>query len=216
MKNEIRTAAEAYVYYAGLRSRGLLTGTIKRAVEIWKERRIIGYGEDNMQPSAFLAIPLSVVHKNEARSRAVARRPRVQRWIDPVGTIPRRGFDADGYGYSELDRGEYSRGCTYHKIDYEPWWVAYGYASRRHLYARIGNRKCKRHAPRGWNFERVWGGLYLTRRTKRARGVQYYRLQSADILGGVAAMRAAAIRKTAADPDQRSAHWNDRPFRHGR
>ena len=196
------TPAESRAHYAGLRSQGLLSGTIKRAVEVRAARvsRRSGY---EFERTGFVAIPPGVDDERTVRARAHSSRPRVQRWRSPESeTRPflqdengagRLGWALGAWRVVEEDVGPYKgQYSQYRMTDYTPTVSSYGRATATRLYASIWGVPYKYRAPRGWRYGTDALGIYLVRTRERRERFRYH-LTSDDVRGGLASMRGAAM-----------------------
>ena len=196
------TPAESRAHYAGLRLRGLLSGTIKRAVEV-RAARILRRSGYEFERTGFTSIPPGVDDERTVRARAHSSRPRVQRWRSPESEARRFMQDENGAGQlgdalgawrvAEEDVGPYKgQYSQYRMTDYTPTVAAYGRTTATRLYASIWGVPYKHRAPRGWRYGTDTLGIYIVRTRERRERYRYH-LTSDDVRGGLAVMRRAGI-----------------------
>lgn len=148
------------VKYQQLRSAGKLHGTLKRAVELRKQR-------DAMKelPGDRLATPLKQ-HRNNARTliplghagmdaeaRIRDQNRRLKNWTSKQAGLETR--------LRTNDEGRYSRRCTYTHYTYTPLVQSYGVACGKALYFHFDGTVKRVAAPRGYRWGTDANGIRL-------------------------------------------------------
>ncbi len=186
---------------SALRSKGILTGTIKDAKRKRADRAAAQYSTNKR--TEYRIIELGPDDTREVDLLAYADRPRVQRWAGAKaegkqsycrlgGPQSREWLGQSSWGVDEVDAGRYSGRCRYRKVDYHPFVRSYGYATETRLVATIWDKRYRYRAPRGWVYGMDSLGIYI-RRKNETRATFRYHLTSDDVRGGLAVMRAAGI-----------------------
>jgi len=176
--------------YSRLKKAGTFCGTIKAAKVKRRDRDDLA--RHSAPCTGYRVIPIGVVDSMEVSERARSYRPRVQRWTT-ARAGGKTGLAPYGWYVAEHSAGQYSRRCTYHMINYTPVVSSYGYSTATRLVATIWDKRYRYRAPRGWVFGQDSLGIYIIR-TREKRENYRYHLSSADVCGGLSAMREMANR----------------------
>lgn len=203
---DLRTRTEAREYYSALRRRGLLHGTIRRAVDLWEARRAATdyrqHDEYCGLRARFRALPTiepTVADRRAAADEARAAHPRRRNW-DAVAADHTNGVVTH-------DHGQYSGRCRYTHYTYQPTTRSCAAVTRTRLVYWSRYRRAHLRAPRGWRYGRDALGIYVVRLREQRREYRYHVV--GDDLTSVSRLRAAALaheqRQRVAARDRRAA-----------
>lgn len=174
--------------YSQLRKTGKLSGTVKRARAIRKQRDTLQGTPD--RKTALAVIPMGPPMLANVQTEAKASRPRAKNWIAPRAT---RDLQVRHTQVRAISRGRYSSRCRYERYEYCGVIRSAGMQTPKRLLFFIGLHSGIVMAGRGWKYGRDTVGIFVEKRSNR-NCMHRYHVTADDCLGGWAQIVTSARR----------------------